>query len=151
MRSTSSSAQHFKSNTDLESCHLFKTVLIADQGLDRADMCVPPLPPRVFTGCGLYCSSRNSERSDATGKGKPSYRAALSALRLPSLSPRIVCSCRCVVQEAKPLSGWLRKIPYACPNLGRHAIAVHILECLERERSDRIDLDQRPNGVIILP
>src|SRR6516165_6410057 len=41
MRSTSCSAQHFKSDKELflESCHPFKAELMADQHFDRADMC----------------------------------------------------------------------------------------------------------------
>src|SRR6516164_123590 len=102
MRSTSYSAQHFKSDTEvfLESCHRFKTDLIADQRLDRAEMCpstvVPPLSPRLSRQCGLAFRKRPRD-----WKGKFSCRVALSVLQLPSLSPRIVCSCRCVVQEAK--------------------------------------------------
>jgi hypothetical protein len=45
---------------------------------------------------GGFASGREA---DATRR-KLNSRAALSVLRLPSLSPRIVCSCRCVVQEA---------------------------------------------------
>src|SRR3974377_1491004 len=109
MRSTSSSAQHFKSTTEpfLESCHLFTTVLIADQGLDRADICpsAAAAPPQRMRS--LLPPAFQEKRRD--WDGKPSWRAGLLVLGLPSLSPRIVCSCRCVVQEAKPLSGWLCK------------------------------------------
>jgi hypothetical protein len=62
-------------------------------------------------------SDRHPREADATGS-KLNARAALSVLRLPSLSPRIVCSRRCVVQEAKLLPGWLYRSAYECRNLG---------------------------------
>src|SRR6516164_9098600 len=66
MRSTSYSAQHFKSDTEvfLESCHRFKTDLIADQRLDRADMCPSTVAASLWT-----MRSWHSERGGATGKG----------------------------------------------------------------------------------
>jgi hypothetical protein len=71
-------------------------------------------------------------------RGKLNGRAALSVLRLPSLSPRIVCSCRCVVQEAKLLSGWLYRSACTAP-------WPSLLHTYKPMRPDDIDLDQSPS------
>jgi hypothetical protein len=60
----------------------------------------------------------NSAKPIAIATEKVSSSDALLVPRLPSLSPRIVGSCRCVVQELRPLSGRLYRSASACRNSG---------------------------------
>jgi hypothetical protein len=79
---------------------------------------------------------------------KTNYRAALLLPRLPSLSPRIVGSCRCVVQEARLLSEWPYKSASACNNLGSQVSERHRHPSghVNATRHDGIDLYQRSAG-----
>jgi hypothetical protein len=84
------------------------------------------------------------KRSDATGR-KTSYRAALLLPQLPSLSLRIMCSCRCVVREARLLSEWPYKSASACHSFGSQVSERHRHPyChVNAKRQDGIDLYQR--------
>ena len=85
---------------------------------------------------------------------KLKVRAAHSAPRLPSLSPRMVyscrCSCRCVVQEAELVFERLCGSASVCRNSGNHAVLRFRRPCLllKAELKDGIDLDQWSNGAI---
>jgi hypothetical protein len=102
------------------------------------------LPPAAVTSFSWSEYPGLSDQREATRQGnrRLSCRAALAVPQLPLLSPRMICSCRCVVREAKPLLGRLYRNASDCRNLAvKSSNALgRLSRTLTTARHDGIDL-----------